>query len=84
MIQPRKYMRLSQCALRVAAVLLDELLSFFALPLPEVERLIRDRLGDEARTNIPHALNLLFLLGLLDYSDSNDSLQYLPSPKQGA
>ena len=46
MIQPAKYMRLSQCPLRVAAVLLEELQEFFAVPLPEVERLIRDRLGD--------------------------------------
>ena len=78
MIRPRKYMRLSQCALRVAAVLLDELRSFFTLPLPEVEPLILGRLGDQARANIPPALNLLFLLGLVDYRESNDSLEYVP------
>lgn len=82
MIQPEKYMRLSQCPLRVAAVLLEELQEVFAVPLPKVERLIRDRLGDDARANIPYALNLLFLLGLLDYSDLRDSLHYSPFDKQ--
>ena len=75
-------MRLSQCALRVAAVLLEELQGFFTLPLPEAERLIRSRLGDEARANMPHALNLLFLLGLVDYSESDDCLYYVPSGKR--
>lgn len=79
MIQPRKYMRLSQCALAVAAVLLEELQDFFALPLPTVDRLVTDRLGNDARVNLPDALNLLFLLGLIDYSESNDSLHYLSS-----
>ena len=82
MIQPRKYMRMSQCALRVAAVLLEELLDYLSLPLPEVDSLICKRLGDEARANIPYAINLLFLLGLLDYSESSDSLQYSPSGRQ--
>ena len=82
MIQPEKYMRLSQCPLRVAAVLLEELQEFFAVPLPEVERVIRSRLGDDACANIPHALNILFLVGLLDYSDRSDSLHYSPPDKQ--
>ena len=82
MIRPTKYMRLSQCSLRVSAVLLGELQSLFALPLPDVEPLICTRLGDEARTNVSMALNLLFLLGLVDYQESSDSLVYLPPSKR--
>ena len=78
MIRPTKYMSLPQCALRVAAVLLGELRSLFALPLPDVEPLIRNHMGDEARANIPVALNVLFLLGLVDYQDTSDSLVYVP------
>lgn len=83
MIRPRKYMRVSQCPLRVAAVLLEELRQFFVLPLPTIAPLICGRLGEEARVNIPYALNLLFLLGLIDYRASRDSIEYVPPGRRG-
>lgn len=77
-------MNLSQCSLRVAAVILGELRSLYALPLPDVEPLIRSHVGDEARAHVPVALNVLFLLGLANYQDSSDSLVYVPPRRRSA
>lgn len=76
MIRPAKYMRLEQCVLRVAALLLEHLRELLVLPMAELEGLVSTRLGDAALVNLLDALNALFLLGLLEYNMTTDTLVY--------
>lgn len=80
MIRPEKYMKLEQCVLTVAATLINELRQVLFLTPAELEALVSERLGDTALTNLQNGINVLFLLGLLDYNASQD-LFYLTERK---
>ena len=48
-----------------------------ALPLPELEERVLSEAGDDARLNLVPALNVLFLLGRIDYDDDADAIVLL-------
>lgn len=74
MIRPTKYLDLNTCVLRVAAIMLSELRLSRAMPLNELDAIIRSRVGDSARFNFLPALSFLFLVGKLDYDDDADAV----------
>ncbi|MHB1195146.1 MAG: hypothetical protein ACYC6F_19150 [Longimicrobiales bacterium] len=74
MIIPRKYLDLDVSVLRVSAEILSLLGKSGTLPHDELrERAIGD-LPDKARHSFSSALDLLFLVGLIDYADSADAV----------
>ena len=75
MIVPDKYTDLRTSTLSVAAELLRKLFNERICPLSEAEKSIEDRLGTESVRNIPEAIALLFLLGLLEYESAMDTIQ---------
>jgi hypothetical protein len=77
MIRPTKYLDLRVCVIRLATLMLSELSAARALPLPELEARVLDEAGDSARLNLVPALNLLFLLGRVDYDDEADAVVML-------
>ncbi len=83
MIRAEKYMQLEQCTLNVAAAILGEIQQMLALPLPELEGSVASRLGDVALANLQGAINVLFLLGIIDYDDQNDVFLFLEEGRRG-
>lgn len=77
MLRPTKYLDLKTCVLRLAALMLMELSASRALALPDLEARVLSEAGDAARLNLVSALNLLFLLGRIDYDDGADAIVLL-------
>lgn len=74
MIIPRKYLDPDVSVLRVSAEILSILQESGSLLHDELrERSIRG-LPEKARHGFPSALDLLFLVGLVDYADSADAI----------
>jgi len=77
MLRPTKYLDLKTCVLRLAALMLMELSASRPLALPDLEARVLSEAGDAARLNLVSALNLLFLLGRIDYDDGADAIVLL-------
>jgi hypothetical protein len=73
-IRPAKYLDLNTSVLRIAAEVLVQLQRTHAIPLAELDESLQSRIGEAVRLNFVPALNLLFLLGALDYDDDADAL----------
>ena len=76
MIRPSKYMKLQQCPLLVAAVILQELQSLTVVIVSDIEESVADRLGDGATIHLQEANNLLFLFACLEYDEPSDVLVF--------
>jgi hypothetical protein len=76
MIKPAKHMDVNTCVLSVAASILLELQRTTAIPLNELDETIQSRINSMARLNFIPALNLLFLLGGIDYDEEADAIVY--------
>ena len=76
MIRPAKHMDVNTCVLSVAASILSELQRTTAIPLDELDETIQTRISSIARLNFIPALNLLFLLGGIEYDDEADAIVY--------
>ena len=74
MIYPTKYIDLDTCVLRIAALILHELRQSSAIPVDELDHLVRSNIGDSARFNFLSTLNFLFLLGQIDYDEKSDTI----------
>ncbi|HUP65808.1 MAG TPA: ABC-three component system middle component 8 [Thermoanaerobaculia bacterium] len=74
MIRAHKYLDLATCVVSVAAHILELLLVNRAMDVRELWEVLEVRLGDRARFNVLDALNLLFLLGKVDYDATADVL----------
>jgi len=79
MIRPAKHMALNTCVLSVVASILSELQRNKAIPLGELDETVQTRINSTARLNFLPALNLLFLLGSVDYDDDADAIVYQTS-----
>lgn len=80
MIRPTKYMKLSQCTLSVAAQILADLQPLVSLRPFELEERVMEKLGDVAVVNLQSALNLLYLVGLIEYDAPSDSIVHIARP----
>lgn len=76
MIRPAKHVDLNTCVLSVSAAILSELQRAKAIPLDELDEVIQTRIDATARFNFIPALNLLFLLGSVDYDQDSDAIVY--------
>jgi hypothetical protein len=76
MIRPTKHIDLSTCLISVVSVILSELRRTKSIPLEELDDVIQSRINTTARLNYIPALNLLFLLGSIDYDEKGDAIVY--------
>lgn len=67
-------MDLRHSVISVAAIILDELNEKIGLPLSELDDIVQNRLGEDARFNFVSALNFLFLAGKLEYDGDADTV----------
>ena len=77
MIKPTKHMDLNTCVLSVAASILVELQRTKAIPLDELDEAIQARIDATAQLNFIPALNMLYLLGSIDYDTEADAIVLL-------
>ena len=74
MIQPTKYLDPDTSIIAVSTEVLEALRKQPALKYDELQGVVQSSLPDGARFNFPLALDLLYLLGLVDYFDDSDSI----------
>jgi hypothetical protein len=74
MIRASKYMDLDKCVLNVAACIISLLKIDPEISLSDLDETIQTRLGEDARFNFFPAINFLYLLGKLDYSETSDKI----------
>lgn len=78
MIRPTKHLDLDTCILHCAALVLDILRKESPLEYDSTLQRLKDTINDKVRFQFPYALDLLYLLGAIDYDLGTDTL-YLTS-----
>lgn len=73
MIAPDRHTDIKTSALNVGALILERLDEFYPMTFAELEEYITNALGPQSRYNFHTALNLLFLLGKIDYNNKMDT-----------
>lgn len=73
MIKPTKYLDLNTCVLNVAAHTIRLLLTNGAMKFDELRDRLEYDLGEGTRYEFLQAIDFLFLLDKLDYSDEADA-----------
>lgn len=79
MLQPFKHLDLDLSVLRIAAIVLRELQRRRLLAFENVRALVLRRVGQDGELILLPALNLLYLLGCLEYHPKSDSFEFLPA-----
>lgn len=84
MIQPTKYLDLNTCVVGIAAEVLVSLRKNQFMRYDELLKLIQTKMSDAVRFNFPLSLDLLFLLGLIEYYEETDSLGVVGASEKAA
>ena len=77
MIGPSKHLDLDRSVLRVSSEILRELKKRRVMEYGSVLRLVKRRTGDDGDIVVAPALNLLYMLGRIEYHAKNDTFEYL-------
>lgn len=75
MIKPDRYTDPRISTINISGLILSELNKFYAIQYDNLLNKIIGVLGDDAKSNFPYALNLLYLLGKLKYDQQTDSFK---------
>jgi ABC-three component (ABC-3C) system Middle Component 8 len=78
MLQPFKHLDLDLSVLRIAAIVLRELQRRRLLAFEGVRAVVVRRVGQDGELSLLAALNLLYLLGCLEYHVKTDSFEFRP------
>jgi len=76
MIRPEKHLDLNSCVLRAASILLSKLKNTRICTYTDLRASLAV-IGEDMDITFVHALNLLYLLGRVDYHPQTDSLEYI-------
>ncbi len=74
MILPHKYLNLEFAPLRVAAIAIQIMRIEPVISVRDLQLRVEDRIGPGAKFSLRPALNVLFLMGLVEYDLESDSL----------
>ena len=75
MIKPDRYLNPDWSVLNIGSFVLQKLSAHYFIKYDELLDLVITALGKETRENFPYALNFLYLLGKIEYSEQNDSFR---------
>ena len=78
MIRPTKHLDLDTCILHCAALVIEILQRESPLEYDSTLQRLQDKINDKVRFQYPYVLDLLYLLGVIDYDLGTDTL-YLTS-----
>lgn len=70
-------MNLRTSVLNIATEILSEMQKSHIISLNELDDLVQTRIANASRVNFVPALNLLFLIGCIDYDNETDAVLYL-------
>lgn len=76
MIRPEKHLDLNSCVLRAASILLSKLKNVRVCTYSDLRASLAV-IGEDMDVTFVHAVNLLFLLGRIEYHPQTDSLEYI-------
>lgn len=77
MLQPRKHLNPNTCTLRVLTLALAELLRRRTIRYDDLRVTVIRRAGSDAELAFVPAMEVLFLLGRVEYREKTDSFEYL-------
>jgi hypothetical protein len=76
MIKPDRHMNPDISVINISAFILTQLNEFYDISYDELMEKVIDNVGERAKENFPYALNFLYLVGKLTYSERTDSFKY--------
>ena len=74
MLRPSKHTDLNTCILNVGSLILDQLAGYGPTKYDDMVMNLKEELGDNARFQVGPSLNLLYLLGLIEYDQNSDTI----------
>lgn len=77
MLKPNKHFDLEISVLHISSIVMSELLKQNILSYSKAVDIVVKRLGEDGRYNLMSAINLLFLLGKIEYHIKNDTLELI-------
>lgn len=77
MLLPRKHLDPNTCTLRIVALALAELLKRRAVQYDDLRSTMVRRAGADAELAFLPAMEVLFLLGRVEYREKTDSFEYV-------
>lgn len=81
MIRPGKHLNLDLCVIRISSIVLSHLQRHRVESFQNLLQKVRDTAGDDAEVWFIASLDLLFLLGRINYLPQRDCVEYV-SPMQ--
>ena len=76
MLRPHKYLNPQKSVLNVSSFILKELMNHRTETYTAIREKCVDKFGDSAVYNLDRALMLLYLMGLVEYREKNDTIEY--------
>lgn len=76
MIKPDRHMNPDFSVLNISAFVLKQLNPFYEISYDDLLQKVIVNLGEGAKENFPYALNFLYLLGKIIYSEQTDSFKH--------
>ena len=80
MLRPSKHTDLNTCVLNVGSLILDQLAKYGPTKYCDMLINLKKELGDNVKFQVMPSLNLLYLLGLIEYDQNSDMIFKLNSP----
>lgn len=77
MLQPRKHLDPNTCTLRVMTLALGELLKRRTVGYDDLRASVVRRAGSDAELAFLPAIEVLFLLGRVEYHEKTDNFEYV-------
>jgi hypothetical protein len=84
MIKPAKHLNLDVCVVRIAAIILSHLQRHRVENCTKLLAKVRETAGTDAEVWFLPALDLVYLLGRLQYQAKNDTFEYIAPPSKVA
>lgn len=79
MLRARKHLDPNTCTLRVMALILFELTRRRSVPFEDIRKLVIRIAGDDAALSLVPAIEVIFLLGRVQYHEKTDTFEYISS-----
>lgn len=76
MIKPDRHMNPDFSVVNISAFILKQLNPFYEISYDDLLKKVTENIGEGAKENYPYALNFLYLLGKIIYSEQTDSFKY--------
>lgn len=75
MIKPDRYLNPDWSILNISMFILTKLSKHYYMNYDDLLDMVKLALGNETKENFPYAINFLYLLGKLEYSEQQDSFR---------